>query len=400
MDDMKNPHDATAIPAERRLEGYIDGLLAGEERTALYRRYQETFRTSTPEAVFEAFYVQLKKGRSAEELLAVLSKVIKLLAAHMPAFDRSGLEKDSFLALLIRENEELTGRLDRFKDVIVAKGTDEALGEAAALAEGLLTYELHLVKKENILFPMMEKKKECYEGLAIMWALHDEIRACLKESVLLFGDVDGDLTAKTAMLGRIYFLLYGLVEKENLLLFPAASVLLTQTEQETMKRQAREIGFAFGIVPEIPEASPATEAQTPGNGMYYTSPTGTLTFEQLTGILNHLPVDISFVDENNRLTYFNAPKERIFPRSPASIGRNVRNCHPPKSVDTVDRIIEAFRNNTRDSATFWIRMKGRLILIEYYAVRDAEGVYRGVLEASRDVTDIQSLSGEKRLLDF
>ena len=125
-----------------------------------------------------------------------------------------------------------------------------------------------------------------------------------------------------------------------------------------------------------------------------------MSFEQLNLVLNNLPVDFTVVDENNRVLYFNNPPHRIFPRSPAVVGREVKNCHPPRSLDKVDEIVDAFRDGSQSHARFWITVKERKLLIEYFALRDADGNYRGVLEVSQDITDIQGLEGEKRLLDW
>jgi len=115
---------------------------------------------------------------------------------------------------------------------------------------------------------------------------------------------------------------------------------------------------------------------------------------------NHLPVDITIVDENDRVLFFNKAKDRFFPRSPAVVGRAVQNCHPPESVHKVEEIIEAFRSGKREKADFWIQMRGKFILIQYFALRDEAGAYRGVIEVSQDVTAIRKLEGERRLLDW
>ncbi len=116
-------------------------------------------------------------------------------------------------------------------------------------------------------------------------------------------------------------------------------------------------------------------------------------------MLKRLPVDVTFVDENDQVRYFSAGKERIFPRSPGIIGRHVQKCHPPKSLDVVNRLVGEFKAGTKDEAAFWIQVRGRLIYIRYFAVRDDEGAFRGTLEVSQDITDIKSIEGEKRLLD-
>ena len=106
------------------------------------------------------------------------------------------------------------------------------------------------------------------------------------------------------------------------------------------------------------------------------------------------------MDENNEVKYFSSPKERFFVRSKAIIGRKVQNCHPHESVHVVNEIVESFRNGERDKASFWIQIKNKFVLIQYFAVRDEQERYRGVIEVSQDVTDIRKLEGERRLLDW
>ena len=117
-------------------------------------------------------------------------------------------------------------------------------------------------------------------------------------------------------------------------------------------------------------------------------------------MLNSMPVEISFVDENDEVRYFNKNGDRIFPRSRSVIGRKVHQCHPKKSVDKVVKIIDSFKNGKRDVANFWINLNGRLIYIRYFAVRDKNRKYLGTLEVSQDITDIRKIEGEKRLLDW
>ena len=117
-------------------------------------------------------------------------------------------------------------------------------------------------------------------------------------------------------------------------------------------------------------------------------------------MLNYMPVEISFIDENDEVRYFNKNGDRIFPRSRSVIGRKVHQCHPKKSVDKVVKIIDSFKNGKRDVANFWINLNGRLIYIRYFAVRDKNRKYLGTLEVSQDITDIRKIEGEKRLLDW
>lgn len=124
-----------------------------------------------------------------------------------------------------------------------------------------------------------------------------------------------------------------------------------------------------------------------------------LSYEIIEAMVDTLPVEISFVDKDDTVRYFNKEGRRIFPRSRAIIGRKVQDCHPQKSIHVVNKILDDFRNKKRDSAEFWIDLKGHKIYIRYFAVRDAEGSYLGCLEVTQDITDIQKIEGEKRLLD-
>ena len=127
---------------------------------------------------------------------------------------------------------------------------------------------------------------------------------------------------------------------------------------------------------------------------------GVLSLEQINLILKHIPVDLTFIDETDSVRYFSQGKERIFPRSPRIIGRKVQNCHPSKSLHKVNKIIEAFKKGTKDVAAFWIKLGDKLIFIRYFAIRDAKGDYKGTLEVSQEISEIQKISGEQRLLDW
>ena len=123
-----------------------------------------------------------------------------------------------------------------------------------------------------------------------------------------------------------------------------------------------------------------------------------LTKEELEAILDTIPVEISFIDKEDTVRYFNKEGRRIFPRTRAVIGRKVQQCHPGKSIHVVNQILDDFKKARRDIAKFWIKNKEHLIYIRYFAVRDREGNYLGCLEATQDITKIKKIEGEKRLL--
>ena len=140
------------------------------------------------------------------------------------------------------------------------------------------------------------------------------------------------------------------------------------------------------------------QAQTPEGILQFE--TGSLTKEQLGGLLNALPVDITFVDADDTVRYFNKPEQRIFVRTKAVIGRKAQMCHPQKSLHVVSKIVESFKTGKKNVAEFWINLNNRLIHIRFFAVRDENGKYLGTMEVVQDLTDIKKIEGEKRLLDW
>jgi PAS domain S-box-containing protein len=122
--------------------------------------------------------------------------------------------------------------------------------------------------------------------------------------------------------------------------------------------------------------------------------------ELLEAIFDTLPLDVTYVDENDTVRYYSKHDERVFRRTPAVIGRQVQNCHPRDSLEKVIQVVEELKSGKRKSAEFWIDFKGRKVYIRYFVVHDKEGKYRGILEVTQDITDIQKIEGQKRLLDM
>ncbi|MBN1524238.1 MAG: DUF438 domain-containing protein [Spirochaetales bacterium] len=266
---------------------------------------------------------------------------------------------------------------------------------SAELLDGFTVVENHYKKKEQILFPYLEKHG--FTGPSnVMWSKHDETRGMiktLKQSAPLKTE-----TGQTGyeLLKKMVAEILGMVEKEELILYPTAKEKLT--EQEWLEVSQSISGF--GESGEKP--SPGIHDDTPAlqlSGNEVVMPSGTLSLPQLVSLFNTLPVDISFVDAQDRVVFFSEPKDRIFPRPRSVLGREVKNCHPPKSMHVVEKIISSFKDGTKNCEDFWITMKEKKILIRYFAVRDSQNNYLGTLEVSQDITGIQAIKGEKRLLD-
>lgn len=274
--------------------------------------------------------------------------------------------------------------------------------------QNILKVEKHFVRKENQLFPCLEKHGWDSPSKN-MWAFHDDIRARLKEVRIALEQGNADIVAQKFPTTRDEMVRLMSVEEERLL--PNAMDMLEESEWEAMRTGDQEIGWMLDETPP-PYPAQAEEAEyvhpsldtkkrdldLSTEASHYDE--GFLTPEQVNMIFKFLPIDITYVDENDRVVFYNRGEERVFPRSAGIIGREVRYCHPPKSVDQVLRILEEFKKGTKDVADFRIHFKGRFILIRYFAVRDADKTYRGVLEMSQDITDIKEMEGEQRLLDW
>lgn len=249
---------------------------------------------------------------------------------------------------------------------------------------------IHYTRLQNQLFPALEKKQ--FTGPSqVMWAKHNQIRELFKS------------TSKENM-DDLLNSVEDMTTKEEKILFPTSLEKLTISDWITVRKGEEEIGYAW--LEDVKPWSPVTPAdihqidkEKPVSEKLNLD-TGILSLLQTNLILKHLPIDISFIDENDTLLYYSNTEERIFPRSPGVIGRKVQNCHPPKSVHIVNQILDAFKDGTQDTAEFWIQMNGKFIHIRYFAVKDDSGKYQGTLEVSQDITEIKTLEDNKRLLSW
>jgi len=272
----------------------------------------------------------------------------------------------------------------------------------------LATIEKRFARKENQLFPYLEKHG--WEGPSQgMWSFHDNLRDIIR--LLKKQNEEQDVT-KIKL--NLPFLLDGierLMGIEDMRLFPNSMELLSEDDWKEFYEGDEEIGWMlknnptpYPAIEEDAYVHPSEDTQerkltfSLEDTFHYDE--GYMTPDQINLLLQFLPVDITYVDENDKVIFYNRGKDRVFPRSKGIIGREVKFCHPPKSVHMVLRIVEEFRAGTKDVAEFWINFKGRMIHIRYFALRDKEKNYRGVIEMSQDVTDIQNLKGQQRLLDW
>jgi hypothetical protein len=302
--------------------------------------------------------------------------------------------------------------LEEALETLKAEPSEESLERARRRLDELRDYERHYLRKENILFPYLEKRG--FSGPStVMWGIHDQIREGWKnlEELLDLGsgdDVEGFSAKLDAVLEPLATAIREMFYKEEHILYPTALEKLSGDEWWQVRVQSPDVGYCYvkpgdqwppeeTALDTLWEIDKEKEPRS-SEGLLHLD-TGTLTPEMINLLLNHLPIEISFVDAEDRVRFFSQTGERIFPRSPAIIGRQVQKCHPPASVHRVEQILDDFRAGGRSEADFWIQMDGRFIHIRYFAVRDDQETYRGTLEVVQDVTRIRGLEGEKRLLD-
>ncbi len=381
----------------QNLVNYVKGLYERKDGKVLYLKYRKDIEGITPQEAFEVFNTLLKEGIEADEILVFLDKAVNVFYQSLSAHENKDPENYNFLKDLIEENKALTRKTDEIKKLIKKDGILENREVLYKKVQELSQFNHHYLKKENILFPYMEKTSDKFNGVSIMWALHDLVRDRINKTkeILELKNIDEDNL--NIEFGKLFFAMLGLKNKEELILFPAAVESIKEEYWEEMYRQSFEYNFPFI---DKDRDIDIKEIKENFDGNIIKTSTGELKIQEMLMIFDNLPVDLTFVDEKNKVKYFNKAKDRFFPRSPAVIGRDVKNCHPPDSVHVVEEIVESFKNGEEDTAQFWINMEGKTLLIQYFALRDSNMNYKGVLEVSQDITEIKNLKGERKLLQW
>ena len=262
----------------------------------------------------------------------------------------------------------------------------------------LLDIDKHYSRKENLIFPYLEKYG-IYGPTTNMWRIDDFIRDAIKDGRQKLTHYHGDKQTVVGVLNYVIQEVAGMIYKEENILFPMALKNLTEDEWVKIAHESDEIGFCL-IAPAVewkPERK-ALEEKAISEG-YIKMETGILSLKQLELLLNHLPVDITFIDQDDVVRYFSHGKDRIFARTKAIIGRTVQNCHPPRSVHVVEELLADFKAGKKESEDFWIKFKDKYVYIRYFAVRDENGKYIGTLEFTQDINPIKAIEGEKRILN-
>ena len=391
-----------------KLKEIVLDLHEGSDIKKIRKKFADLIRNVSPEEIAEMEESLIAEGIPVEQ-------VQKVCDVHVEVFQKS-LEKQKGGSLLPghpvhtfrEENRALKTLLRKLKPLLKSVPKGNGTESFKDLLEEVKKLEIHYRRKENQLFPYLEKVD--FTGPSnVMWGKDNEIRKMLKEFENAFKEekwIDFKNRGRN-LIGAVKRMIF----MEEKILFPTSLKKLDDTAWAEIRKGEPEIGYAWvkpgnlwdpSVIYTGKEALPDSatgKAGTETKGGIALSE-GRLTGEQINLLLTNLPLDITYVDKDDIVLYYSQGKERIFPRSPGVIGRKVHNCHPPGSVHIVEKILDSFKKKEKDKAEFWLQMQDRFIHIRYFPMYDESGTYQGVLEVSQDVTDVRALKGERRLLDW
>jgi DUF438 domain-containing protein len=395
-----------------KLKELILKLHTGESQDSVQQELIQTLGTIPYGEVVEVEQELLEEGLPPEEVLKLCDVHSAVLEGNVDLSASKSIPDGHPVDVLIQENKALTAVLAEANahlstlDEIDEAEVQATTLELTALFNQLIDVDKHYQRKEYLLFPYLEQT-----GVTgppkVMWGKHDEIRDLLKGSLEVLktpGITKEELLASAEIvLQPAVKGVADMIVKEEEILFPMLMDALSDADWYEIEKQSLEFGYCLYDPPKewVPpgmEAASLDELQQQAGRIQL--PTGSFSAEDLLAILNTLPVDITFVDSEDKVKYFSQSRDRIFQRSRAILNRDVRHCHPPASAHIVDKILEDFKSGRQTRAPFWINLHGRMIHIEYFALRNDGGEYLGTLEVSQDLTGYRALEGEQRILSY
>ncbi len=385
-------------PRTTRLIEYFKLLIDKQAGKGEFHAYESDLQSTTPFEVNEALDYVLRQCEDVESLALPVAQFIRAVSKSLEAYPKTTYPKEHLLYSLQAENRELQDfslkmqqlslkiqQEEKRRVSIHTEGTAERsykerpiqTDSFTSLVRLVASTDLlasHYVRLQNELFPLFEEAQAHYSCVKLMWTLQDKALSLRKEVL----SEHSSLEVFWKVFGQFYYHVQILLYREEHILFPVAYSSIAEKGAITKGAQSHK--------------------QVKGLPALFVSSTGALDFPVLEQIFKLLPLDIAFIGSDDRLKFYSDPPHRIFPRSPQLIGRLVQNCHPPKSVATVEKILVSFKEGDQDSAEFYLTVGGKFIHIEYFAVRSEDDSYLGTLEVSQDATHLRELAGEKRLL--
>ncbi len=384
------------------LADFMTELAQGGNGAQLVKKYNILDIQFIPKDILPAFDILMQRIPDINTVKVVSNKVFNLLYKTLKSYPALSPQENSLLYFIKLDNQKIDKHLQTLRPLqkkYIQTRDKDLIPQILENFAQLKNLAKHYSLLQNIIFPIAEKHWENHQCLSLLWHIQDLVLDKIKKVIQILDTEPFDEKQFHKLSAETFFDTYTLIFRENHVLIPALLETINTEEIDANFPQAAEIGLAFTTIPQeiIMQASEANTQSTQG---IVDLLTGKLTPEQIRLIFSHLPLDITYVDENDQVKFFSDPPHRVFPRTKAILGRKVQNCHPPDSVHIVNKIVDQFREGKKDKASFWIHFRDKYLLIQYFAVRDQQGNYRGVLEVTQDIADIQKITGEKRLLDW
>ncbi len=395
-----------------RLKELILKLHHGESEQSVRGELLESLSQIPYGEVVEVEQELISEGLPEEEILKLCDAHSAVLHGNIDLSESKDIPEGHPVDVMLNENRELRNVANDIDGVLAEISQYENVDIKAmvlklrALYNSLFDVDKLYRRKEYLLFPYLEN-----QGITgppkVMWGKHDEIRELIKGSIDLLqteGITREELIAAAEIvLSPAKTGVVEMTQKEEEILFPMALDKLTEAEWYEINKQSLEFGFCLYDPPvewrpEWADEDILTELNTESGNVRL--PSGGFSAEELMAVLNALPIDVTFVDKNDKVKYFSQGEERVFQRNRAILNRDVRYCHPPASAHIVDKILDDFKSNRSSRAPFWINMGDKFIHIEYFALRNDNGEYLGTLEVSHDVNRYRELEGEQRILSY
>jgi DUF438 domain-containing protein len=397
----------------RVLKDIIKHLHAGNPPEQVQRQMQEIVRQTDASEIMAMEQELMAEGMPVEEVRAMCdlhSKVTRDVLVQPPI--RKAIAPGHPVDTFRRENEALRGVIAAMtKTLAELQGATETADAAPIVLRfrqsynELMDIDKHYQRKEHALFSCLER-----HGITgptkVMWAKDDDVRnllkrlgECIRPDPAAVEKWKMNLfEATTSALKAVQEMIY----KEENILLPMSLETLSEDEWAEIWSASPKYGWcivepqegytpAAGITPESMKVPPTGALMLP---------TGNVSLEQLVAVFSTLPLDLTFVDADDRVAFFTEGPDRIFARSKAIIGRKVQHCHPPRSVETVDQILADFRAGRQSVAEFWINFHDKFVHVRYFAVRASDGAYLGTVELTQNLTPLRALQGERRLLEY
>lgn len=371
----------------------------------------EKLKTVPYEDVLAVEQELISEGMSSDKMLELCDLHANALSGLIPGNPKTTPEGHP-VSVFRKENLAIQREIELinflFNKIKIANEDEEAhelLIKVHSHFNNLMDIEKHYVRKENLLFPYLEKYKITGPS-TVMWGKDDQIRKMLKGTSLVLQkshniNVSGLKRITEELLKPTLTKILEMIQKEEEILFPMSLDTLTAIDWYEIYKESSGIGFCLvDIRAEWKPEGVSDEPVIKLNSSNIQLPTGNFKLEELKTIFNTMPVDLTFVDKDDNVRFFSESPDRIFQRSRAILGRKVQYCHPPESVAVVEKILSDFKSGRQTKAAFWINMKGQFIYICYYALHGDDNEYIGTLEVSQNLTELRKLEGEKRILTY